>query len=78
MKELVSFHGTLRGAGREARCTVLATKMTLPGTGETHYLDYAIRNAPGDLPNGRYELEVNGLKSEVVCRGGFWTAGEAG
>jgi hypothetical protein len=72
MKQLVSFPGILRGAGHEARCTVLATQLTLPGGSLIEHTDYSIRNISPDLPDGQYVLFTNGETITVTHCHGSW------
>jgi hypothetical protein len=73
-KEAVSFPGIIRGGGHEANCTVLATKVGLPGIAST-YCDYSVENVSKPLPEGRYQLFVNGETYALRYENGFWLAG---
>jgi len=72
MKERVSFPGILRGQGHEANCTVWATKVTLPGTGQSAYAKYSVENVSKMLPEGEYQLLANGEASAVRYQNGNW------
>jgi hypothetical protein len=75
-RERVSFPGVLRGQGHEARCTVEAEKVRLPGGSDINYTNYRIK--PGSisklLPNGNYTLTVNGELHEARHHNGLWSA----
>jgi hypothetical protein len=69
MKELASFPGILRGAGREAACTVLTTQVSVPGTDGFAHSDYSVRNVSRDLPDGQYVLFANGSPPRLLVCG---------
>ena len=56
--ERATLPGVLRGQGQEARCTVEADKVSLPGGSDVNYTNYRIN--PGSvskrLPDGNYTL----------------------
>ncbi|MGA2594901.1 MAG: hypothetical protein ABSH32_33800 [Bryobacteraceae bacterium] len=71
IRELASFPGVLLGEGQEARCTVFATKASLPGApGVFEYVDYDIPNASKVLPNGIYLLVAQGKTITVRYQNG--------
>jgi hypothetical protein len=72
-REPVSFPGKLHGAELEADCTVRATKVSLPdASGVFAYVDYLIENVSKQLPDGLYQLSVNGETISVNRKNGFW------
>jgi hypothetical protein len=71
-KERVSFAGILRGEGHEEPCTVSALKVTLPGDGVSAYARYSVSNVSQPLPEGEYQLSVNGRSFALRHRGGKW------
>ena len=73
-RERVSLPGILRGNGHEVECTVLATKVTLPGANAVAFCQYSVRKVPKNLPEGRYKLSVNAEVIPVRLQGGFWLA----
>lgn len=60
IKKPVTFSGTLRGEGHQATCTVSATKVSVPGTGDVAYANYFIERVSQALPDRSYQLTVNG------------------
>jgi hypothetical protein len=57
VKEFVSCAGVLRGADREATCTVRATKVSMPSApNEFRYGHISIENVSEKLPAGTYAL----------------------
>jgi hypothetical protein len=72
IKEHVSFAGIIKGQGREARCTVSALKVTLPGAGGSAYARYSVRDVSERLPEGEYQLSVNGQAFAMRHQGGHW------
>ena len=72
IKERVSFAGTLRGQGQEATCTGFVTKVSLPGTSEFAYANYSIQQVSKQLPEGNYEILVNGETIRLRFHNGFW------
>lgn len=71
-KELVRFAGTIRGQGREATCTVSALKVTLGGAGVSAYARYSVEAVSQLLPEGEYQLFVNGQSFAMRHHGGHW------
>jgi len=77
-REAVSFLGILRGGGQEATCTVLATKVSLPGggPGAVAYCDYEIESVSKQLPEGVYQLLARGETTSLRhTKDGYWVAG---
>lgn len=73
-KERVSFLGVIRGQEQEATCTVDAIKTTLPGAEVSALSNYSIRNVSRPLPDGNYEMTVQGETIRVRLNNGFWLA----
>jgi hypothetical protein len=67
----VSFPGILRGQEQEARCTVTATEVSLPGVA-TYRCEYSITNVSKALPGGEYQLSTNGEVIAVRYQNGAW------
>lgn len=61
MKE---FEGTLRGPDGTATCIVRVN------TAKTEYMDDADVHPP--LPDGEYDLQVNGVRRLAIRSGGVW------
>jgi hypothetical protein len=74
IKEHVSFAGVIRGQGHEANCTVTALKVTMRETNIHAYARYEVKAVSGPLPEGDYELTVNGQSFPVRHRGEYWLA----
>lgn len=72
LKERVSFAGILRGEGYEVPCTVSALKVTQRGTGISAYAQYSVSNISQPLPEGEYQLSVNGQSFAMRNQGGNW------
>jgi hypothetical protein len=71
-RERVRLQGFLSGQGREARCLVWATKVSLPG-GPIAYSRYEVDPASVNLPEGDYQLAVsNGGFFQICHEGGHW------
>ncbi|GGI24798.1 hypothetical protein GCM10010987_31190 [Bradyrhizobium guangdongense] len=73
-RERVRLHGVISGQGHEAKCTVLATKVTLEPSGPVAYAAYSVERASQALPEGDYqlfisngELSVGGSKADTGC-----------
>jgi len=75
-RQSVSFSAIIKGEGQEATCRVSATKVSLPGSGAVAYVDYFIRDEDVSiaLPDGHYQVFVNGETQTVVRRNGFWVS----
>ena len=71
-RQRVCFPGIIRGDGGEATCKVWMTKVTLPGIDAVNYIDWSIRDVSLNLPDGNYEVIVNGQTSQVAQRNGTW------
>ena len=65
MTERVTLKATLRGKAGEAPCTIKATRTHLPRTGIEPQIVDATLTKPVPLPEGDYELLVDG-KSLLV------------
>jgi hypothetical protein len=73
-RERVKLEGFLSGQGREGRCIVWATKVSLPG-GPSAYATYEVEFGSADLPEGDYQVAVsNGAVMSVRQSGGYWLA----
>lgn len=72
IKELVSFTGVISGQGHKATCTVSAMKVTLPGVGVSAYASYSVLKVSQLLPEGEYQLSVNGESFAMRHQGGNW------
>ena len=76
-RERVSFQGVLKGNGQEFRCVGSATKITLPGTSVSEYVDWDIHNVFGGVPpDGTYELTALGRTIRVRYERGNWLAAD--
>jgi hypothetical protein len=76
-REVVRFRGTLRGKGHEADCVVSAIKVSLPGSGVSAYSRYDIVSLSKSVPDGRYDLSVNGQVIALRYQCGHWLAAQA-
>lgn len=71
-RERVALPGILWGNGYEAECTVLATKVSLPGTDAVAFCEYSVQGVSKKLPEGRYKLSVNAQIIPMRFHSGFW------
>lgn len=74
IKERLVFEGTLRGNGREATCIVDALKISISGADPPGSLQFSVRQTSKSLPDGIYQLFVDGLVVDVRHEGLFWIA----
>jgi hypothetical protein len=75
-KERVYFQASVRGNGLEAACIVSATRVYIPNSSAETYVEYSIRDedvSPA-LPDGHYQVSVNGEILQYVRRNGLWSA----
>lgn len=68
--------GRLRGMNREADCVVNVLTMAAPGTNDSRLMRFAMKTFPDDLPDGKYQLTLEGETKSVEKRDGKWLAGE--
>ena len=73
-RELVELSGILRGAGHETSCTLRATKVSLPGSGAAAYTNYSMKAVSEALPDGNYDLLVDGETHGIILSNGHWLA----
>ena len=72
IKERLVLEGTLRGNGREATCIVDALKISISGADPPGCLQYSVRQTAKALPEGLYQLFVDGQIVDVRHEGLFW------
>jgi hypothetical protein len=72
IKKPVTLAGIIRGQGRVAACTLSAQKVTLPGTDVFAYSRFLVEDVSQALPDGDYELSVNGQSVAMRRQGGHW------
>ena len=65
-------NGTLKGVGGTAKCVVSADEVTLPGANAVAYARIKIESVSPHLPDGFYELEVNGETHRFRQHDGQW------
>ena len=75
MRERVTLKGIVRGEGREATCTITATRVSLPGAGVSETTDWSMLDVSELLPNGNYEILADGKREQVRLVNGQWLAG---
>ena len=73
-RERVRFSGTIESERRKVRCSVSATKVTLPGANVAAFADYSIDDVSEDLPDGNYSVTANGETIPVARRNGYWVS----
>ena len=74
MGRKATLKGIIKGMNREEPCLIDATEVGLPGTNVVEYCNYNVRQAPTDLPEGHYDLIVNGKTEKVRKYRGNWLA----
>lgn len=74
-KERVTFPGIVRGEGREAICTVEATRVSLrDAPGVSHTAHWSMVDVSESLPDGKYEVVADGQRTKVRLVNGQWLA----
>jgi hypothetical protein len=68
--------GVLRGGGETAHCTVSAIRVTLSGTRLFKNCHYSICWISKPLPEGNYQLSVDGETVDIHHSKGVWQATE--
>jgi hypothetical protein len=64
--------GRLIGMGLDVECDVSAVKVSLPGTNLFEYAKLGIHNAPGEMPDGDYQITFAGRTAAIKRYGGAW------
>jgi hypothetical protein len=73
MREGVRLKGTVRGEGREATCTIAATRVSLPGApGVSETTGWSMLDVSESLPDGNYEILADGKREQVRLVNGQW------
>ena len=76
-KEIVRLPGILSGQGHEATCTIEALQVTLPGGGASALARQKVVNVSKTLPEGVYQLSINGgPPTPVRHSNGHWLDGQ--
>jgi hypothetical protein len=70
----VRLPGVLWAGGHEATCVVSATRVSLLGLSAVAYRNYSIEQVSKDLPEGSYQLSVNGEIIPMRHHNGQWPA----
>jgi len=73
-RESVTFAARLVGMGRDVKCSVRVTKVSLPGTAIFSYTGPAPYDLPPDLADGPYDITYNGETHRVQRKYGSWIA----
>jgi hypothetical protein len=74
-RERVTFAGIVRGEGREATCTIEATRVSLRGMpGASHTAHWSMVDVSESLPDGKYEVMADGQITKVRLVNGQWLA----
>jgi hypothetical protein len=74
---LTLLEGNLRGLGVEAKCEVLARRLSVdagsrPLQRPYAYTDCSVIGAPADLPAGEYIIYFDGHRFAATSRRGLW------
>jgi hypothetical protein len=72
--ESVLLPAQLTGMNQRVTCSVSAIKVTTPGTGKYNFARPRVVGAPGDLPDGKYQVTFAGRSLEVERKKGIWSA----
>jgi hypothetical protein len=76
MGTLTLLEGNLRGLGVEAKCEVLARRLSIdadrPLQRPYAYMDCTVIGAPADLPAGEYIVYFDGHSFAATSRRGLW------
>jgi hypothetical protein len=76
---LALLQGNLRGRGVEAKCEVLARRLSIDAGRVLQrpytYTDCSVIGAPSDLPAGEYIVYFDGHSFTVTNRRGLWFSG---
>ena len=73
MTERVRLKGVVRGEGREAACTIAATRVSLPGApGVSETTDWSVLAVSETLPDGNYGIHAEGKREQVRLVNGQW------
>ena len=81
MGKIVLVRGVLRGMDREAECDVIVLRSAALRRAAAHtdaehvYADFEVLDAPGDLPEGEYTIDVGEQVLSVRKQRGFWHSG---
>jgi hypothetical protein len=74
--ELVTLPGMINDRGWEVPCMVAAKKVSLPGPSglpvAIQYCGFSIKTVSQALPDGEYELFMNGQRLPMRLYGGKW------
>jgi hypothetical protein len=78
-REIVRLPGTVSGQGHEATCIVQAIRVTQGGSGASELTRKKVVSVSRDLPDGIYQLSVDGAPPERVrYSGGHFLDGQFG
>lgn len=78
MGMIVLVRGYLRGMGREADCEVVAMKRTIEHMRKSRrhfeeiYSEFGVIDAPPDLPDGDYTVQIGKHVFTTTRRRGLW------
>lgn len=74
-RETITLLAKLKGMGREASCMVSAIKLSLPDFNIAQFVGCDVIQAPSDLPDGEYTVNIGDRKIFVEKRNGVWHHG---
>lgn len=70
---IVLLHGFLKGMLRDAECDILARKVPVAaGSSDYTYSDFAVIEAPIDLPDGEYLIYFDRHTVAATKEHGYW------
>lgn len=79
MGMIVLVSGELHGMGRTVPCGLVALRQSVPGGQNSRrlipdhvYSDYGVIEAPADLPDGEYTVQIGKHKLNTTKQRGIW------
>jgi hypothetical protein len=72
--QLVSFQGTVSGAGGDAVCEGTALEVEHPSGIDVAHTGFRITRVTPQLPDGEYVAFIFGRRQWVKCIDGVWTS----
>lgn len=73
-RRYVRFPGIVRGNGEEVECVIRALEVRLLGTDAVAYTQYRVEQLSKSLPDGVYDIVVNGETQRAKYQNGHWLA----
>lgn len=74
----VTLEGIIKGQDIEATCRISAVRVTHPSGIDSRLTHLKILNTSESLPDGNYEVVVDGKSEPVKLQNGLWLSGIVG